>query len=470
MASDVIELRIENQYCRVLNAPKTILRLLDEATSYAVDGYWFSQAYKDKHWDGRVHLMKQRASGVTFPAGLLDDVKAVLADPDTDWPCKVVDARANATRQEYRWNDDIVMRDYQAEAVESFLAHGFGILKMPIRSGKTKTAARVIWKLQQPTLFIVPSKLLLRQTVQSLQECFPDESIGAIGDGQWNIQRITVVIVASFVSARKTKKALYKKLCERVGLVIFDESHHLSSDGWCEVMMDFLARYRLGLSATPMLDKAKAAGKGVIWLKAACGPIRADVDISEMIRKGHLVAPTFHLYRFQAEEKHKERKWSQGLADDVIFLNPRRNGKIAKLARVWANKGKRVLIITRRVEQVELICAKLGNVGSITGAVASAERESRLADFVSGRVPIMIGTVFGEGVDIPEIDVVIIACGGEDEKQSMQNLRNLTPYPGKTEAIVIDFMDMTHKYFAKHSRARLKVYRSESEFRIKLKG
>jgi superfamily II DNA or RNA helicase len=105
----------------------------------------------------------------------------------------------------------------------------------------------------------------------------------------------------------------------------------------------------------------------------------------------------------------------------------------------------------------------------ITGLVNKAQRDKRLSDFSSGRTPIMIGTVFGEGVDIPEIDVVIVASGGQDEKQTMQNLRNLTPSPGKTEAIVIDFMDMSNKYFANHARSRLKVYRSEPEFRIKIK-
>lgn len=467
--SGLITLIIGNQHTQVEGADKRTLKVLDEATSYKVEGYFFSWAYKSRRWDGAEHLLKQRAAGVSFPSGLLDDVIDALTACRQEF--KLDDRRVTQPVIEYEWNDEIKPRKYQTRAINAFVKHGFGILKMPVRSGKTKTAARILYLLRQRSVFLVPSKTLLYQTIESLQECFPNETIGQIGGGKWDVQNITVSTTQSLVAARKgkkEKKALYKELIENSGVVVFDECHHLTGKAWCDVMMDFQGRYRLGLSATPLLENTKEVAKGVIWLKAACGPIRADVNMSEMIEQGWLVRPTFMLYRVEAPEGFAKTKWSQGLMDKLIFFNDSRNELIAKLAREWVRRGKLVLIVSRRLEQVDLLHRKLPKSGYIIGEVNQDEREEKLRDFATGRTPIMIGSIFKEGVDIPEIDVVINAEGGKDAKMTVQRLRNLTPYEGKTEAIVIDFMDMTNKFFATHSRARLKVYRSEPAFNINL--
>jgi len=78
----------------------------------------------------------------------------------------------------------------------------------------------------------------------------------------------------------------------------------------------------------------------------------------------------------------------------------------------------------------------------------------------------LIGTVFKEGVDIPEIEVVINAEGGKDAKMTVQKMRNLTPHHGKTEAIYVDFYDMMNPYFETHSKARLAEYKAEPAFAI----
>lgn len=465
--SGLITLIVGNQYTRVEGASKRLLKVLDDATAYKVEGYYFSRAYRMRRWDGAEHLLKQRANGTSFPTGLLDDVLEAL-DGCGETPT-IKDERTSHPPLVFEWNAAIEPRVYQARCIKSFLKHGFGILKMPIRSGKTKTAARIIAHIGQRTVFLVPSKTLLHQTRDSLQECFPNERIGIIGGGEWDVQNITVAMVQSLVKARTGKKALYNDLMRRTGFVIFDECHHLTGDAWCTVMMDFTARYRLGLSATPLIESRKEVAKGVIWLKAACGPIRADVNMSEMIELGWLVRPTFTLYKITEPEGYVKRGWSQGLVDKLVFFNDARNELICKLARAYAAEGKKVLIVSRRLEQVSLLHEKLPRSDFIIGEVPQHVRDRRMEAFTSGRTPIMIGSIFREGVDVPEIDVVINAEGGYDQKMTMQRLRNLTPHPGKTEAIVIDFMDMTNKFFAKHSKARLKVYRSEPAFRIEIK-
>jgi hypothetical protein len=47
-------------------------------------------------------------------------------------------------------------------------------------------------------------------------------------------------------------------------------------------------------------------------------------------------------------------------------------------------------------------------------------------------------------------------------------MRNMTPATGKTKAVFIDIMDITNKHFAKHSSERLKIYKEEPAFDIKI--
>ena len=71
-------------------------------------------------------------------------------------------------------------------------------------------------------------------------------------------------------------------------------------------------------------------------------------------------------------------------------------------------------------------------------------------------------------MDVPCLAATIIAAGGESAIKVFQRLRCLTPFEGKTHAIVVDFID-PYKYLKSHSRKREKLYKSEPSFRITYK-
>ena len=129
------------------------------------------------------------------------------------------------------------------------------------------------------------------------------------------------------------------------------------------------------------------------------------------------------------------------------------------------------MIVTNRLSQVALLSEGLDEASidhlTITGSDKGSTREERVSAFVDGRFPVLVGTVFAEGVDIPEIECVINAEGGLDVKTTIQRMRNLTKVEGKEEAVFIDFADLTNSYFAKHSKERLALYKSEPAFRVR---
>jgi superfamily II DNA or RNA helicase len=650
----------------IKNASIKTIRSLESITSYKVAGYYFSQAYKAHRWDGREHLLKFKRGQYVAPIGLLSVVKAKLRERGEKFVVKLRKEK-EVKRIQFDWNDSIKLRGYQNEAVEAFCGKpeiGRGILKMPIRSGKTKTAAAIIRRLGVRTLFFVPSKMLLHQTVEALLEALPGASIGMIGDNEWIEGDVTVATIQSVSrlkggSKRQCKgnkqrdesgrsiKGLYgdrvaacgRKKCdgahgfntrddpryfdllERYPFVIFDECfvagtmvgdkpienikvgdyvpsfdpetleicekrvthvfksspsslvkvatshgevictpnhpiltnrgfisaidliplvdivyntmqpkskkerceknlcfeavrvesveilkqgsdgeynglcpkglvynlevedthtyianglavhncHHAKGENWRGPMLDSQAKYRLGLSATVFFDNESELEKGVIWLRACCGDIKYEVSTSLLVDQGYLMRQHVEIYRIK-EPVIPDEKWNKELQNKLIYNNLHRNKIIVLLTMRQLEKGHNVLIISNRLSQIDEISNLLFKYGvehaTITGSDPTDARNLRMNDFKSGVFNVLVGTVFHEGIDIPEVECVINAEGGKDVKTTIQRMRNMTPSEGKTKSILIDFWDDTSKYFRRHSNARLKTYESEHAFVI----
>lgn len=509
-----IRLILDTRRVTIRRAGPKLIKQLEKVTSYLVSGYYFSAAFKTRRWDGREHLLVFRRGRYQVPIGLLAVIKRELKRLKI--PFEVKRRRQSAPPPVvFDWNPDTKLRPYQKRAADAFCSvpeRGRGILKMPVRSGKTKVAADIIRRLGTRTLFLVPSQMLLHQTAESLSESLQGALIGKIGDGEWSEGEITVATIHTLARLRGgSKKACkgnrtrdgsgnwvkgvygdpascgrkkcdgahnfivktdprYKPLIEGYGLVIMDECHHLRGDSWHAVITDIPARYRLGLSATVYFNSAKENERGVIWLRACCGEIKHEVDTSKLIEQGYLLRQHVKIYKV-AKPNADNEPWSAELRNRCIYENPYRNRLIIKLTQKRLKEGMNVMIITNRKNQIGILSDMLDDAGiphtTLVGSDDRSTRAMRVEAFKDGDVSVILGTVFGEGVDIPEVECVINAEGGTDQKTTIQRMRNMTPSKGKTKAVLCDFWDDTNQYFRKHSRARMRTYESEPAFVIK---
>lgn len=516
-------------------ARRAIMAELDRITSYKIAGSHFAPSYKkrksngERVWDGKEHLLKMHAATgrFRFPTGLLEDIQEALAGAGCTF--NVEEARTTRPPRDWPWNPAVVMRDYQEDAVEALAqapVRGCGILKIAIRGGKTKTAARAVWRLKPASvLFIVPSTLLLHQSRADIAEAFgvPVEEIGIIGEGIWEERPFTVAMIHTLANARggwrevsepavecrmekiggklvrvefcplqkkdgkrkgarlvpvttKTRRKFpqdtrYTELMRNTDMALFDECHHLKAETWHGVMMDLDARYKLGLSATVDLANEAENEKGAIWLKACCGPVRVDISMSDLIEHGSLMAPTFWLVECREPHGVDDAEWSQELRDVCIYENSARNSLIMTAAeKLVRGEGMKTLVVTNRHNHIAILQQGLEwlglKVSVVIGGMKRPIREERIKAFVDGETDVLLGTVFGEGVNIPVIEGVIVGEGGADAKAAVQRLRNLTKIEGKKAPIVVDFMDLMHPDFARHSLERLETYRAERAFRF----
>ena len=86
-----------------------------------------------------------------------------------------------------------------------------------------------------------------------------------------------------------------------------------------------------------------------------------------------------------------------------------------------------------------------------------------------GNIQVLIASkIFDQGIDIPELDALILAGSGKSSGRALQRIgRVIRKSPGKKKAIVVEFFDNC-KYLRDHSEARIKVYKSEPGFNIKM--
>lgn len=574
-----IQLNVDNRYIAISGATRKIIRKLERVTSYLVAGFMHSPAFKARRWDGREHLLKFSSKhGFRAPVGLLDDICGCLDAEGVRYAVDHSNRKRVSRPISFAWSSANSLRPYQKMAKKA-ICHGkrwnvgSGLLKMPIRSGKTRTGAAIIAELKARALFIVPSQMLLHQTCDNLSELLAGAHITKIGDGEWDGNGdIVVATVQSLVAARggpracsgsynmkiignlmheaieriqegdtknvgkqsaiftpamekmlnkmmdatdwegrtlqaairmikrmlhgktdvhmdkgaacgkkhckgghqwlKKPTAEYKELCRSFDLVIFDEAHHLRGDSWHAVVMDIKAIHRIGLSATIYLDHDREVERGAIWLKACCGDVVYDVDPSELIEQGYLMRQNVELVPINKPDNLANRRWSARLQNEAIYLNAYRNAVCAIKAREKVVKGMKVLVISRRHAQVNMLCSMLDEMGltvePVTGKESARRREELIEGFTGGYTQILVGTVFGEGLDIPEVEAVVNAEGGLDVKSTVQRQRNMTVNKDKEYCVFVDMIDLTNEYFAKHSAERKATYCSEPAYVVRL--
>jgi len=288
--------------------------------------------------------------------------------------------------------------------------------------------------------------------------------IGKCGGGIWEPGDITVATVQTLQQRLKVKAA--KDLLAGVDVLVCDEVHHMDAKKWKAVVAGCRAHHRFGLSATVWIKRgSKSIDPGTIWLRALIGSIRYSVSIERLIAEGHLVQPTIHVLAVDGPSV-AGKKWSHEVQRAGIIEHTVRNQMIVDTTRREAEAGRRVIVTSNSLQHCATLRRALPMGKLVHGETPMKERRQRLAQFRSGELKVLIGTVFGEGVDIPENDVVVVGEGGKSKTVTLQRLRCLTASPGKTRATVYDFADLHCPALAAHSLERVRVYRSQPGFRV----
>lgn len=352
---------------------------------------------------------------------------------------------------------NVELRAYQQDALDAWQRAGMrGVVVLPTGAGKTVVALKAIEAAQQPTLVLVPTLDLVEQWRARLRDTF-DVDVGAQGGGERSLEALTVATYDSaYLHAARWG--------DRFGLVVFDEAHHLPSEGHRHAAEMLAAPFRLGLTATyerpdglherlpdlvgaPVFELSPEDLAGEHLASYTVERIETDLTPEERARYDErsavyraLLAERREFRGFQGHKRlimrsaidprAREALLAREAARDVMLNSQTKLDVLARL--LERHRGARILVFTEHNRLVETIRRRF-LVPGLTHHTPPAERAEALAAFRSGRWPVLATSkVLDEGVDVPSASVGIILSGSGSRREFVQRLgRILRPEPGK---------------------------------------
>lgn len=356
------------------------------------------------------------------------------------------------------------LRQYQEEALRSWLRGRRGVVVMPTGAGKTYVAIEAIARVGQPALVVVPTIELLRQWERRLSEHFP----GRVGVWYGEEKRELCITVTTYDSAY----VAVEHLGNRYPLLVFDEVHHLPSESYRQIAELSPAPYRLGLTATPeraddlhmLLPELVGPVVYRMAVSEAAGRYLAEFDV-EVVKVG-LSEEEMARYK-ELERVYRGYIRARGLR----FRSPSDFGRLVMLAgrsaearralEAW-HEMRRMLFESRsKVDAVADILRRHPDgkilifteytalarevsrrylIPEVTYDMPDQERELVMEMFRRGEVKALVtGKVLDEGIDVPDVDVVVILGGTSSSRQYVQRIGRalrLKPHRAKIYEVV----------------------------------
>lgn len=428
--------------------------MLDTQLAVQDPGAQFAKKYRPG-WDGYWHFLS--ATTGEMPTGLVPRLikLAPLAH--------INDKRVRPPTLPFNPNilRDVNIQDHQAQSIKAALDNGYGIIGASVGSGKTEIGAAIGCHVHGMVVWVTHRKELLRQTAERI-EWRTGEKACLIGDGAWDEPtpetKFVIVMPQTALQDHETFRAQVK----RANVMIVDEAHTASAaNEWYKLSMLIPSYYRIGLTGTPEIGDAVRERR----LEAATGPVLVRFRSSDMAKIGWVVPAKVRYHKVHNVPLHGVDYMTARRL--LIEENPERNAIIAELAIAAARNGRPCLIICDTIKHAKLIAEVLAgeSVRSrlLTGKHTSAVRSEAKRDIKTGALEVAITTpIWDLGVDIPELEEVILAAGGKSGVRVIQRAgRVIRRSPGKQGAVIHDFVDTGSRYTMKHTMMRMQACRKE---------
>lgn len=226
--------------------------------------------------------------------------------------------------------------------------------------------------------------------------------------------------------------------------IVIDEFHHAVNKQYTNIIDYFTPKFLLGLTATP----ERLDGRNVY---ALCDyNVSYEISLQDSINRGMLVP--FHYYGIYDEIDYSAMryiggKYSEEDLNRAYIDNTKRNELIYKYYRKYRSRRALGFCCSRKhAENMAKVFSKLGikavAVYSDADGEFSEERNTAIRKLQSNEIRVIFSVdMFNEGVDIPEVDMVMFLRPTESPTVFLQQLgRGLRKSKGKEYLNVLDFI------------------------------
>lgn len=443
-----MKIQVGDIFCKVLDVKYNLdaVAVIRNVCRARPANYQYMPMFKKKMWDGYISLMPSLAE---FPTGLLSDVIYALNLRHYHYTLVYGEDYNIDVKIDENTLVGITLRDYQVEAANVMLEAKRGVAKMATNSGKTEIMAAIIKAADVESVVLVHRKELMYQTA----ERFFNRGIlrvGMIGDAIWDPAKVTVAMIQTLGvdTAARCKQFHDNKL------LFIDECHTIAGKQATDVYTAIPGAYRYGVSGTPLKNDLLSDLK----LLAATGPVLYELSNEYMTETGYSATPHIAL---QTIEDTSDEAWEldyHSAYDKFIVNNDIRNKFIADFAK---SIDGTVLILVNIIKHGEILQKLTG--GTFVSGRDSVEYRKMAIDIMrDGRGIFIASPIFDEGIDVPGVNAIALAGGGQSQTRLLQRIgRGLRHKRGINELSILDFIDDTNKHLLEHSSARIAVYDRE---------
>ncbi len=355
--------------------------------------------------------------------------------------------------------------DVTVNEVHSYIGNG-------VVNHNTIIGCAIIKRLGVKTIIVVhTSDLLIGVWFNRLIEQFGEgirSKIGIIGGGLTKRDRKIMRVCREDFEENigkdiviATSQSLLNKLDrlgkEKFGLLLYDEIHHSPAEQFKNVVNSIRAPARLALSATLIRPDGMSP-----MMQGLIGDVVYRIGIKELVNKGILVEPIFNTIVIDDPEcTSKINKMKKGINDmervnkakQISGSSVKKKDYILQLCSSLVLNNKKFMMYTdwvtgenngvfTRDVYVELLKEKGIRCIGVSSEMSGKEREEVFKYLKNDKIDgIVFGRLGNEGVDIPNVDSVIMCnCTASTILFPQRTGRAMRISPGKKNAFIYEIL------------------------------
>ena len=448
-------------------------KALVNAFKYDVPYARYLPAVRLGRWDGKVSYFQLGGSSYT---NLLPEIIPILEKFDYD--IELDDQRDYSTTFAFdqvheesfahvKWpkghpaaGEPIMMRDYQVEIVNNFLANPQCLQEVATGAGKTIMTAALSNAVAPygRSIVIVPNKSLVTQTEKDYINMQQDVGV-FFGDRKEYGRQHTICTWQSLNVLLKNTKAgtgevTIGEFLEGVVCVIVDEVHMAKADALKTLLTGVMSRVPIRWGLTGTIPKEKFESQALL---VGLGPVIGRLSANELQQQG--VLANCHVNIVQLVDHVEYKEYQSELK--YLLEESGRLDTMAELIRK-VNETGNTLVLVDRVAAGHALVERLGDRAVfVSGATKAKDRQDEYDEVADSTDKIIVATygVAAVGINIPRIFNLVLIEPGKSFVRVIQSIgRGIRKAEDKDHVQIWDITS-TCKFAKRHLTKRKQFYK-----------
>lgn len=311
-------------------------------------------------------------------------------------------------------------------------------------TGKTLASAFALREMQpKRALFLVHREQIAKQSIKSYQRVFGSSRKYGLLSGTSKEMNAEFLFATMQMMSKPEIYTQYTK--DAFDVIVLDECHHAGAESYQRILKYFMPKFWLGMTASPDTNNYDIYS---IFDHHIAYEIRLQQALEE-----DLLCPFHYFGITDLEIDGQVFDDDAGVKRFTALVSDVRVDYIIEKAKYYGFSGDRVkgLIFCSRKEEARELSGKFNDRGYrtevLTGEDSQSRREEVIARLTNDEEAnhqldyIFTVDIFNEGVDIPEINQVIMLRPTQSPVVFIQQLgRGLRKQEGKEYVVILDFI------------------------------